>query len=274
MVAKSLCRSRLIFFESASRIYLPESDPRSDPQLRISEAFEHLTRRTLDVLIPPRCIGCNTREIWLCGQCRSNLSGLTEPLCTVCSRPSTPSKVCGECYRHPPPYEVLRAPWSHTGLARELVHALKFQGQRHLARLIASEMYLLVDPSIDVIVPVPLHRDRFNDRGYNQSELLARELGAQLACRVDNKMLIRTRATVPQSGLDRADRLVNVRGAFSFNRRRDSDRHILLVDDVTTTGATIAACARLLRQHGVDRISAIVATRATDALDGQSSQPG
>ena len=242
------------------------SEQRSDKPLSIHEAFAHLTRRTLDILIPPRCSGCTMRETWLCQDCRSRMARLAQPLCAVCSRPSVQTLVCGDCYRHPPPYDVLRAPWSHNGLARELVHSLKFQGQRHLAEVLADEMCLFVDSGIELVIPVPLHRERLKERGYNQSELLGQEIATRLKCPLENKILIRTRATLPQTGLDRDDRHVNVRGAFGIARRMNLDRHVLLVDDVSTTGATIAACARTLREHGAKRISAVVATRAIDAI--------
>ena len=230
--------------------------------LRLDKMLRLLTGKSLDLLIPPRCAGCDRRETWLCEQCRETLEPIPEPCCTICSRPNVPTAICIDCYRNRPPYDVMRAPWIHTGLARALVHDLKFKGHRHLASVIAEQMYRLVDPGVNLIIPVPLHRDRLSERGYNQSALLAYEIGQRLHCAVECRLLTRTRSTRPQTGLTKPDRLANVRGAFTLTLRIASDQHILLVDDVSTTGATIIACADVLRRNGAHRISAVVATRA------------
>ncbi len=157
----------------------------------------------------------------------------------------------------------MRAPWIHAGLARALVHNLKFRGHRHLASVMADAMCPLLLPDVDLIVPIPLHRDRMSERGYNQAALLAREIGSRLLCDVELTLLLRIRSTRPQTGLAKSDRLINVRGAFALTGKVDPSKHVLLVDDVSTTGATLAACADALSRAGVRRISAIVATRAT-----------
>ncbi|MGE3498236.1 MAG: ComF family protein [Candidatus Binatia bacterium] len=132
-----------------------------------------------------------------------------------------------------------------------------------LGSFIRSRMPMAIDH--ELIVPVPLHRDRLRWRGFNQSAVLARAVGRAAHRPVDVMALARTRATVPQVGLDIADRQRNVRGAFSVRRPRAvQDRTVLLVDDVMTTGATADACARALHRAGASRVDVLLLARAID----------
>lgn len=176
-------------------------------------------------------------------------------------------RLCPSCYRDPPPFRQILAPLLHDDLARQMVLDLKFRRRRHLAeplaRLAAAEIDDASIPAIDVIVPVPLHGGRLAERGFNQSELLARHLGTCLDRPVDGGVLSRVRRTVPQTGLAARDRISNVHGAFVA---RPAGGRILLVDDVCTTGATIAACATALRKAGADEVVALVVTRAAAGI--------
>lgn len=132
-----------------------------------------------------------------------------------------------------------------------------------LARYLVERLPLPVDH--DVIVPVPLHRERLRWRGFNQAVPLARALGAAGDRPVDPFALVRSRATPPQVGLDAGSRRRNVRGAFVVRSAdRIRGRRVLLVDDVMTTGATIDACARALRAAGARQVDALVLARALD----------
>ena len=114
----------------------------------------------------------------------------------------------------------------------------------------------------DVIVPVPLHSHRLRERGYNQAALLAREMARQCGLLLDEQTLVRQRATAPQVELDVRQRKENVRGAFSTRCNALIGRNVLLVDDVCTTGATLEACAQVLREAGAREIRALTAARA------------
>ena len=228
---------------------------------RLRRAVGDVGARLLDVVIPPRCVGCGERDRWLCVDCRATLQPLPDDHCHQCAAPGVATRFCANCYRDPPPFEQLRVPFLHAGLARQILLDLKYRGHRHLAPLLADLLRPHLPAGIDAIVPVPLHSSRLAERGYNQSELLARSLGPPVASGV----LVRTRPTPPQAGLNQAERLANVRGAFAAPSRLDG-RRVLLVDDVCTTGATLSACARTLRRAGAERVLAVTVTRAADML--------
>jgi ComF family protein len=182
--------------------------------------------------------------------------------CARCrySRPAFKSARAVFVYDH----ETLSA-YRHDGAVRAAVHALKY---RDLSALAATMAVPMADafgdwsPPVDVIVPVPLFGMRQRIRGYNQSELLARELGQLAGLPVERRALVRRRATPPQvqqSGLD--DRLTNLSGAFGPGRRHMSGRSVLLIDDVMTTGATLHECARVLVDSGSGPVFALTFAR-------------
>jgi ComF family protein len=222
-----------------------------------------ITAWLLDLLVPPRCVGCGGRDSWLCRVCRADLPLLPERSCRVCAVPLVgPVERCPSCYRDPPPVARVHAALRHDGVARQLVLGLKYRGGRHLVEPLAELIAPIVPSGADALVPVPLHEGRLRQRGFNQSELLARELGRRVRRTVLAGALERVRETPSQTGLSPAERVENVRGAFAAVDRLDG-RHVLLVDDVCTTGATLYACARTLRRAGAASVHAVVATRAT-----------
>jgi ComF family protein len=171
---------------------------------------------------------------------------------------------CPRCRRAPPAFDVARAVGEYEGSLREIIHAFKYDGRRSLARPLAAMMLTHgadVLAGADTIVPVPLHPWRRLQRGYNQAHELARRLDLPVV-----RALWRTRATAPQSGLRPADRRRNVRAAFRvspFLRASLHDRRIVLVDDVRTTGATLDACAQVLKNAGAREVRALTIALAT-----------
>ena len=161
------------------------------------------------------------------------------------------------------------APCRFVGVVREVVHQFKYEGKRHLRRLVYGWMQegltdlRLCNPPAEVIVPVPLHWWKRRLRGFNQAELLAEELSKSLGIRVLGA-LRRSRLTVTQTQLAREERRLNVRGAFGMRRRfprQINGRHVLLVDDVLTTGATLDACAAALLEGGAASVRALTVAR-------------
>jgi len=217
----------------------------------------------LDLVIPPRCAGCGERDTWLCADCRAGLHRLPADRCRRCAQPGVPTRVCGNCYASPPPFVAVDAPFIHDGLARQLVLDLKYHGHRHLAGPLAELAAAAAPRDVEAVVPVPLHERRRAERGFNQSELLAAGVARAVGVPALPDALRRTRETRPQAGLSEAERIANVRGAFVPTAKLSRHR-VLLVDDVCTTGATLAACARALHRAAVREVVALTVTRAAN----------
>jgi ComF family protein len=220
----------------------------------------------IDLALPRRCLGCGARGAWVCPDCDRQIARLPERRCRICALPLSGPLVCPSCYRDRPRFDALQAAYRHDGLARTLVHGLKYRRQRHLAEPLASAMVAVLPLACrpSVVVPVPLHPTRRAERGFNQSELLARAVAAALAVELCDA-LERVRPTVAQTGLSPGDRAANVRGAFAA-RQALAGATVLLIDDVCTTGATLGAAAVALRRAGASRVDALVATRTVTPL--------
>jgi ComF family protein len=215
----------------------------------------------LDFLLPPRCGSCRALGSWLCASCRAKIRRLEEPLCPRCGAEGESRRCpCRARLRH---LSRLRAAAAYEGSLERAIHRFKYEGWRALARPLARllEDRLAVDgvPAA-VLVPVPLHASRRRARGYNQSELIARELGRSLHVNLV-PALERVRDTPPQVGLDRIHRRENVEGAFRWRGEQLALEPVLLVDDVATTGATLEACATALKASGAGSVTGIVLAR-------------
>jgi ComF family protein len=204
----------------------------------------------------------------LCPMCARQFAGADSPICTRCglifkSREGE-DHLCGECQVSEKPYGMARAAGVHDQSLMAVIHAYKYNGKVQLAGplskllTVVCERHWLPD-AIDLVLPVPLHPARFRKRGFNQAWLLVRPWG-DLAVR---DLLQRTRRTSPQTGLGRKERLKNVIGAFRVTDPAIvENRHILLVDDVYTTGATVLECARILNKCGAAQVDILTVGRA------------
>ena len=200
----------------------------------------------------------------LCPVCAGALgAGRCDPLCGACwdavERLAPPLGAPGV-----PGLDWARAAARYAGPLREALLALKFGGRRALARplaeLLLEQCGAELPAGVAAIVPVPLGRERERERGFNQAALLAERLGRRLALPLHPRWLVRVRPTLPQSELDAPARAANVRGAFAASSAV-AGRHVLLVDDVLTTGATLAECARALAAAGASPIGALTVAR-------------
>jgi ComF family protein len=223
-----------------------------------------LARQVLDATFPPRCAGCGERAQWLCPACLRRIEQLPLPQCAGCDTPVGPA----ERHRCPRrgPLGVVCAGGIYAGPLREAIHALKYQGRHGIGTTLAG----LLAPSLracaaggDVLVPVPLHPQRERERGYNQARVLAVELADLLAWPVADDLLRRIRPTAQQTRMNgRDERRANVEGAFAATGGNLPGGRVWLVDDVYTTGATLAAAAQALRAAGVREINGAVIARA------------
>ena len=223
-----------------------------------------ITAWCLDLVFPKACAGCGTEGDFLCASCRTRLVPRV-PACPVCSRRNFTGLLCGPCAGRAGLRRFL-APFAYADpLVRELIHTYKYGGARELAPLLAGEAALLLEryrirphgPA--VIVPIPLARSRERARGFNQARLLAQAIGARLGLPVA-EALRRVRATPPQVGLiGYQARQANVAGALLLaDAAAVLDRTVILVDDVSTSGATLTEAARALRAAGARTVWAIV----------------
>ncbi len=224
-------------------------------------------QRLLDLLYPPRCAGCQRSGHVLCLSCLAQIPPLTS-ICQRCGTPLSPGSICTYCQSTPLKLSGLRAVSTYQEPLRSYIHALKYAGNTRLAQplgMLLVQAYQATGIHADGIVPVPLHSERYRQRGYNHSALLARVCAAHTNLPLFENMLIRHRATRSQVGLKPWEREQNVQGAFScapdFANGQLRGRAILLIDDVSTTSFTLEACAAPLFAAGAAAVHALVLAR-------------
>lgn len=203
--------------------------------------------------------------VWLCDSCRAGLKPVLPPVCPLCGRPTDRPQICSHCRLAPLQIDGIRSVLYFDGALRTAIHALKYRNARHLADPLGEMMgsyWQAHHIPADVIVPVPLHPSRERARGYNQSTLLAYKLGEITGLPVRENLLARIRATAPQVELGAEARRENVRGAFYCAPVSATGLHVLLVDDVCTTGSTLEACSQALRAGGARSVWALTLARA------------
>jgi competence protein ComFC len=219
----------------------------------------------IDLFLPKRCVVCGVAGGWLCRQCGVALVPLDGPHCGHCGSPSGAAVAeCGECRARHLGFVSARAAFSYRGPARRLVTACKFRGLRSLAREMAALAAPYFPPALpgadgptapQAVTAVPAHRGHRLERGFNQAELLGREL-ARAADLPFVELLVRTRHGRRQSELAADERAVNVRGAFgaapAARRIAAELKRVVIVDDVYTTGETLSECSKALVDIGYE----------------------
>lgn len=215
-------------------------------------------RVALDLFFPRWCISCGKEGDYICGSCREKLPVITPPICPLCGRPQSQAAICRSCSDDSPEIDGIRSPFLFDGVIRQAIHELKYRNLRALAPTLAGFLYDYVkeDPVTgDVLVPVPIHRKRHRERGYNQSALLAKELGRLTGLPVVTGGLIRKSHALPQArSAGVSERRQNVSEAFACLDGRLRDKRVLLIDDVSTSGATLNACAGVLKSAGATTV--------------------
>ncbi len=241
--------------------------------------FQRILDSVLNLFFPDQCIICalpiaRRQDCGICDSCWNKAIALQirPPRCSSCGLPfqsfsDNSEYLCGDCILQMPPFSGARSFGYYTAELSKLIQEFKFHGRRNLVDLLAPLLAGTffdhwVPEDFDLIVAVPLHQKRKRQRGYNQSELLARSLSRRIAIPCQ-QALMRIRSTLPQVGLTDSQRQENVRNAFRcHNPESISQRRILLIDDVMTTGATVASAAQALIDGGALRISVLTVARA------------
>jgi ComF family protein len=238
------------------------------------ERAQELGRAVLDWVYPPHCVHCGRplapadRRI-LCADCEDDLRGsrIVEPFCSTCGVPLPGGDECGLCRQGAQTFDVGRSLFRYSGPVGALIRSFKYEGAYHLGAEVVDRF---VQPDwlpedigdVDCAAPVPLHPRRRRERGYDQAKLLAEAFCGQWGWPLQDGALRRTRYTESQTGHNRRDRWLNVHGAFQARSGAVEGRHVLLIDDVMTTGATASACAAAVRQAGGEKVSVLTLTRA------------
>jgi ComF family protein len=222
--------------------------------------------RLLGLLFPPRCRLCGDparAAFRLCRGCEQDLPWL-DTACPRCAHPGAAPPGCGRCQRKPPAFDATTALFHYRPPVDYLLKRLKFSSELAIAPVLAGLLAECIAARgtglPDVLLPVPLHRSRERERGYNQAGLLAARVGRQLALPVAPRLCTRRRATEPQSLLSPVARRLNLRHAFGVETMPPA--HVAIVDDVMTTGHTAGELARALKQAGARRVEVWVIARA------------
>lgn len=216
----------------------------------------------LDLIFPPRCVGCGLSGALVCEDCWEAFIPLGPQVCPVCGTPIAAKRHCQLDSTH---FRWARSAFLFEGPCREAIHALKYKRRAPLARVLVEGMITnlhLPDRDFEALVPVPLHSTRLSERGFNQTAVLAEALSAWWHIPVWSEALTRIRSTRSQIDLGLEDRLTNVSDAFRGNAKIVTGRSVMLVDDVFTTGATLGSCALALRQAGAGDVVAVTLARA------------
>jgi ComF family protein len=239
------------------------------------QGLHRVGRSVLDLVFPPRCAGCERLGAWLCPACQGTFHRLEPPVCPRCGTPTPSARDCVPCLDPGSPLDSIRSAAYFGGHLRSAIHRFKYQDLRVLAEPLGqlmAEAWEQVGVPSDLIVPVPLHPIRLHQRGYNQSALLARELGRYVRLPVAEEAMERTRNTAPQTSLGGEERRANVHRAFNAQPARLAGFRVILVDDVLTSGATLEACAEALRQAGAHSVHGLTLARANTGSQNEALQ--
>ena len=219
----------------------------------------------LDWLYPPTCGGCGKPGSRWCSDCQRSTQILAESICQRCGKILGDTGFCASCRDYPPPYTALRSWADYGGSLRQAILRLKYRGDISLGEILARPMLRILKSQgwqLDLVTPVPSGIARKAKRGYNQAALLALPLALGAGIHYRAQALIKRRETPSQVGLLSAQRWKNVVGSFQARREFVEDRSVLVVDDVTTSGATMHACALALLEAGTSRVYGLTLARA------------
>lgn len=225
--------------------------------------------KVLDIVFPRRCAVCGDICIpngqLVCGTCKDRPIRITEPRCKKCSKPiaSEALEFCYDCTKKDFHYKRGISLWLYDEVMKQSIVRYKYKGGKEYTGYYAGEVVKYLGKEIkeiepDVLLPVPVHRTRQKQRGYNQAELLAREIGRLLNIMVLPDALIRTIKTLPQKELSNIERMRNLERAFAVSKKYEKTiskfHKLMLIDDIYTTGSTIEACTKVLQKAGAEDV--------------------
>lgn len=216
----------------------------------------------MEILYPETCHFCGkVCKEKICPECAKKIEYIQEPRCKRCGKPIRyeETEFCADCAKSPAFYEQGRSVWLHKGPVRWSIYQFKYHNRRIYGEFYAEEMYRLYGDKlkewgIELILPIPLHKRRKRKRGYNQAELIAKHLGKISGIPVETRAVVRVQNTKPQKELNDKQRKKNLREAFRITKEWKTPKNILLIDDIYTTGNTIDAVAKVLKEKGNHKV--------------------
>lgn len=227
--------------------------------------FDSMLSPILSLLYPPVCPVCfkilNNREQMIHPACEKNLVWVKKPVCLKCGKPvySPVQEYCMDCFKSVPPFDGGASVWVYTKAMADSIAMYKYQGKREFAVYYvkkAVEIYgdWICQRQPQCITAVPLNKRKARIRGFNQALMIAEGIGKALGIPVDDQLLVRSRFTEPQKGLNPQQRLKNLQQAFGPGDHAGKYKRVLLVDDIYTTGSTMRICSSLLKEQGVEHV--------------------
>jgi ComF family protein len=241
-------------------------------------SIRELLNDVSDIIFPPQCLAC--AEIinlparqFFCSPCQGKIRFINDNFCPICGIPflSSPAgnHICGDCLVNPPYYVQARAVAGFETVIMDAIHKFKYGRSIFAGNTLGLFMAGFSFPDFvfseySLLIPVPLHIKRLRERGFNQSLLLAKEIGRKYRIPVNFSLLKRSKFTLTQTGLNKAEREKNIKGAFAVtDEKKIADKNIILIDDVYTTGATINECSRVLLKAGAQKVAVLTLSRVT-----------
>ena len=228
--------------------------------------YLNIRHRISQLFNPCLCLCCATpitSSRFICTDCQDALETVKNP-CNLCGLPNpvADDPICPSCLHQPPLWQSLSAPLIYQGSARKLIQDLKFNEQIHIANALATHFHEYFNaPTVEVLLPVPLHINRLLERGFNQADEIANALSRQMGIPVDRKSLSRIKETEPQAGLSLNKRRNNTIKAFHYN---SSHRYksVAIIDDIITSGSTMTEICKTLKKSGIKHIQVWSLARA------------
>ncbi|MBI5665641.1 MAG: ComF family protein [Nitrospirae bacterium] len=219
----------------------------------------------LNALFPETCPICRRpasdhKTAPVCTECWQSIRPYTGAKCRKCGRPLTSdaSTICGDCLQDEPAFESARSFGLYEGALRKALNLLKYHNVIRLSKPLSDILLRIETPRVDAVLPVPIYKKRLRQREFNQSALLAKHLAKGTGSTLVLDSLVKMKDTKPQVGLSSNERRENMRNAFGIqNREAIEGKDILLIDDVSTTGATIRECSKVLKKAGAGSIHAL-----------------
>lgn len=234
----------------------------------LKEMLYNVKNMLVDAVFPPACPVCGRplgydggQRERICRECMHKIKYIKEPYCIKCGKQidSEADEYCYDCKRKKHSYDRGVAVYLYTDAVKQSIYRFKYKNKREYASFYAHEAAdryegLIAQWGIDVIIPVPMFPAKQRRRGYNQAELIARELGKCLNIPVNTEILTRSKKTIPMKELNDIERRKNVENAFNIQINVVKYKKILLVDDIYTTGATIDQCSKVFKQHSAEAV--------------------